>query len=85
MPDPADETPQADTVISAEIGTLEKNWWESATIRAALMAMLPPVARMLGFDDAVIAPYVGDIVTVVFGAAAIYGRMTAQTTIKRRA
>lgn len=83
MPDTADETPQADTVISAEIGTLEKNWWESATIRAALVAMLPPVARMLGVDDAVITPYVGDIVTILFAAAAIHGRLAAKTTIKR--
>jgi hypothetical protein len=83
MPDPANENTFVTTEPSAEIGTLEKDWWQSTTIRAALLAMIPPVAHLLGLDYALIAPYAGDIVTVAFAGLAIVGRLTAKTTIKR--
>lgn len=81
MTDTSPETPQNQP--EADIADTSKDWWQSTTIRSALVAMLPSVARMLGFDDAAIAPYAGDIITVVFGIAAIYGRLKAQAPIKR--
>jgi len=78
MPDPIHENPQASTPT-----TDGKAWWQSITIRAALLAMIPSVAHLLGLDFAAVAPYSEDIVTLAAAALAIFGRVTATAPIGR--
>jgi len=59
-----------------------KDWWQSKTIQAALVAMLPAVAHLAGVDYSLITPYAGDIVTIMAGVAAILGRRAAVTVIR---
>jgi|GEM_PF-1514416 len=59
-----------------------KDWWQSKTIQAALVAMLPAVAHIAGVDYSLITPYAGDIVTIMAGVAAILGRRAAVTVIR---
>lgn len=71
-----------ETQDNTPLATFEKDWWQSKTIQAAIVAMLPPAARLVGLDYADIAPYAGDLVTIIAALLAILGRRSATTVIR---
>jgi len=62
----------------------DKPWWQSKTILAACVAMLPPLAKLLGLDMGDITPYTADLITIIGAVFAIIGRRAATVPIKKR-
>lgn len=66
-----------------------KKWWESKTVLSSLVVVLATIADMAGVqidlaDQAAIVDLVFAIITGVAGLIAIYGRITAKTTIGKK-
>lgn len=59
-----------------------QHWLESRTVKAALVAMLPSLARLFGIEPDVIAPYTGELVTILMALLTILYRISATKIIR---
>lgn len=84
-PEPAAEPAANAETFTGVIAQLDsKPWWQSKTILAAIAAGLPSLAHLAGIDQALLAPYAGDIMTVIAALLAIIGRATAKQPVATR-
>lgn len=59
-----------------------QNWVQSRTVKAAITAAVPTVAKLFGLDIDTIAPYLGDVVTLIGSGLAIVFRIGATKIIR---
>jgi hypothetical protein len=59
-----------------------KSWWTSKTIWGIILAALIAVAQMFGVTPQAIPDRLEDLLQLLAMGLAVYGRLTATTTIK---
>lgn len=75
-----DDTPEP---VSSTLSTMEKPWWKSKTIWAAIAAISPPIIELIiSAANGASLDWKGSLVTILGGLGAIAGRLDATHQIK---